>query len=52
MASYGIRIDGRLIADGRIHRYHVPGDKKGSRNAWVNLRLDGTRSEFSAATSG
>ncbi|MFZ5574473.1 MAG: toprim domain-containing protein [Pseudomonadota bacterium] len=28
------------IADGRIHRYRVEGDKPGSRNGWYALHLD------------
>ncbi|SEJ57854.1 putative DNA primase/helicase [Azotobacter beijerinckii] len=27
--------------DGQIHRFHVPGDRSGSRNGWYVLHLDG-----------
>lgn len=27
--------------DGQLHRFHVPGDKSGSRNGWYVLYLDG-----------
>lgn len=29
-----------LIADGRIHRFHVPGDRAGSLNGWYLLHAD------------
>ncbi len=40
MAAAGIVVRGQIIADGKIHRYHVEGDHKGSRNAWALLHLD------------
>lgn len=43
MAERGIPVSEDLIADGKLHRYHVKGDKKGSRNAWAVLHLDGER---------
>ena len=33
----GIPIDEDIIADGRLHRLHVEGDKPGSKNAWYVL---------------
>ena len=33
-------LDFLLIADGRIHRFHVPGDRAGSRNGWYLLHAD------------
>lgn len=33
----GIPIDDGVIADGRLHRVHVDGDKAGTRNAWYVL---------------
>jgi len=30
--------------DGQIHRFHVPGDRSGSRNGWYVLYLDGIAS--------
>jgi putative DNA primase/helicase len=32
------------VADGAIHRFHVPGDRAGSRNGWYVLFLDGIAS--------
>lgn len=32
------------VADGAIHRFHVPGDRAGSRNGWYALFLDGIAS--------
>tara|TARA_Y100000815_G_scaffold150617_1_gene136662 strand:+ start:3776 stop:4708 length:933 start_codon:yes stop_codon:yes gene_type:complete len=31
-------------ADGAIHRFHVPGDRKGHRNGWYVLHMDGIAS--------
>lgn len=33
-------LDFLLIADGRIHRFHVPGDRAGSLNGWYLLHAD------------
>ena len=41
MAAAGIPIRGNVIADDNIHRYYVEGDRKGSRNGWAVLHLDG-----------
>lgn len=30
-----------IEADGQLHRFHVEGDKGGSRNGWYGLHLDG-----------
>lgn len=30
-----------IVGDGAIHRFHVEGDKPGSRNGWCILHLDG-----------
>lgn len=40
LAAFG-RLDWLPISDGKIHRFHVPGDKPGSRNGWYVLWLDG-----------
>ncbi|MGY3551196.1 toprim domain-containing protein [Bradyrhizobium sp. USDA 4469] len=40
MAEKGIVITSEIIADGKLHRYHVDGDKKGQRNAWAVLHID------------
>lgn len=39
-ATFG-PLDWLPIADGQIHRFHVPGDRAGSRNGWYVLFLDG-----------
>jgi len=33
-----------VVADGRLHRYRVDGDKPGSANGWLVLHLDGVPS--------
>lgn len=40
MAVEGIEIDDDLITDGKLHRYHVKGDRVGVKNAWALLHLD------------
>ena len=37
-------LDWLPIPDGQIHRFHVPGDRAGSRNGWYVLHLDGIAS--------
>ena len=39
-ATFG-PLDWLPIPDGQIHRFHVPGDRTGSRNGWYVLHLDG-----------
>lgn len=39
-ASFG-QLDWLPLPDGQIHRFHVPGDRAGSRNGWYVLHLDG-----------
>ena len=39
-SHYGL-LDWLPIPDGAIHRFHVPGDKPGTRNGWYVLSLDG-----------
>ena len=41
MCSAGIQPSepDRIDADGRLHRFHVEGDKRGSRNGWAVLQL-------------
>ncbi|AJE23148.1 toprim domain-containing protein [Azotobacter chroococcum] len=34
-------LDWLPVPDGAIHRFHVPGDRAGSRNGWYVLHLDG-----------
>lgn len=34
-------LDWLPLADGSIHRFHVPGDRQGSRNGWYVLFADG-----------
>lgn len=47
---------GNIVADGRLHRFHVDGDKRGSRNGWAVLYLDGVPAgaygSWKAAVSG
>lgn len=31
----------KIIADGKLHRFHVEGDKKGSKNGWYIVFIDG-----------
>jgi phage/plasmid primase-like uncharacterized protein len=40
MRDHGIDIDESIIADGKLHRYHVAGDRARSRNAWAKLVID------------
>jgi len=42
-ACYG-PLDWLPVPDGEIHRFHVPGDKSSSQNAWYVLYLDGIAS--------
>src|SRR5690606_9592172 len=39
-AAFG-PLDWLPIPDGAIHRFHIPGDRTGSRNGWYILRLGG-----------
>jgi putative DNA primase/helicase len=40
MREHQIDIDENIIADGKLHRYHVAGDKGRSRNGWAVLHID------------
>lgn len=40
MREQQIDIDENIIADGKLHRYHVAGDKGRARNAWALLHVD------------
>lgn len=40
MLEQGINVTEPIIPDGQLRRYHVDGDKRGSRNAWAILHLD------------
>jgi hypothetical protein len=37
----GLQASGRLLSDGELHRFHVRGDKAGSRNGWYVFHMDG-----------
>lgn len=37
MASSGIVTDAPIVADGRLHRFHMEGDKPGRKNGWFVL---------------
>jgi phage/plasmid primase-like uncharacterized protein len=41
MAAEGIVTDDSMIADGKLRRVHVGGDRKGTRNGWYKLHADG-----------
>jgi putative DNA primase/helicase len=41
MFSADIAYSGEIIADGKLHRFHVEGDKLQSRNGWLVLHHDG-----------
>ncbi|MGE4335643.1 MAG: VapE domain-containing protein [Pigmentiphaga sp.] len=40
MAEKGIVTSDSIEADGKIHRFHVEGDRKGSKNGWYILHID------------
>ncbi len=40
MREHGIDIDEPINPDGKLHRYHVRGDKPRRRNAWAVLHID------------
>ena len=41
MLDAGLTPPDVIEADGQLHRFHVEGDKAGSRNGWYALHLDG-----------
>ena len=41
MAQRGIALKGMPIGDGNLHRFYVEGDRKGSKNGYYTLHLDG-----------
>lgn len=41
LETAGLPTKEQIIADGRLHRFHVEGDKRGSRNGWYVLYDDG-----------
>lgn len=41
MLDAGLTPPDVIAADGQLHRFHVEGDKAGSRNGWYALHLDG-----------
>jgi putative DNA primase/helicase len=40
MERHGIRTEDRIVADGKLHRFHVEDDDKARRNGWYVLHLD------------
>lgn len=46
MAANGVIIRESIIGDGKLHRYHVEGDRLGSKNAAIILHLDGNPAGF------
>ncbi|SFE41225.1 toprim domain-containing protein [Nitrosomonas sp. Nm166] len=41
MRDAGIAYSGEIIADGRLHRFHIEGHKRGSLNGAYTLHIDG-----------
>jgi putative DNA primase/helicase len=41
MQGAGLETDATIVADGRLHRIHIEGDKRGSQNGWYVLHGDG-----------
>ncbi len=41
MASAGLATDADIVGDGTLQRFHVDGDRSGSKNGWLVLHLDG-----------
>ncbi len=40
MRVHGITPPNQLITDGQLHRFHISGDKRGSKNGWYTLYCD------------
>ena len=40
MRSAGIATKADIIADGMVRRFHVEGDRPGSKNGWYILHID------------
>jgi putative DNA primase/helicase len=40
MGAAGLRTNDPIVADAALHRFHVDGDKPGSRNGWYTLYAD------------
>ncbi len=40
MQAAGISFSGEIIADGRLHRFHIDGHKRGSLNGAYTLHFD------------
>jgi putative DNA primase/helicase len=40
MREKEIHVDEPIVADGKLHRYHVAGDRGRKRNAWAILHID------------
>ena len=40
MREQDIPVDEPIVADGKLHRYHVAGDRGRDRNAWAILHID------------
>lgn len=40
MQTAGIETDASILADGNLHRFHVAGDRSGSKNGWYVLHAD------------
>lgn len=40
MQTAGVETDAAILADGTLHRFHVAGDRTGSKNGWYVLHAD------------
>lgn len=40
MANFGIVFNGKIIPDSDIHRFHIKGDRLGSKNGWYVMYLN------------
>lgn len=41
LAASGLSIRDKIVADGKLHRFHVEGDKPGTRNGWYIMFGEG-----------
>lgn len=46
MQDAGINYSGEIVADGRLHRFHIDGHKLGSLNGAYTLHLDGCQAGY------
>ena len=41
MQTAGIHYSGEIVPDGKLHRFHIEGQKRGSKNGAYILHVDG-----------